>query len=214
MCLIRIYKGKTHFLPNTIKQPDFPPYQPVSKAVQPLLKSVESQESDLDKQELTSKHGHSRSTENLDGKFDPTQYSVNLYHNSYSRSTFELLRACSRSSDDLDSSGIRPEKHPSPIKDKFLKSPENLEDNFEKHGVMKLLHPPLTNCVSMDNLNTSFSSPQIQRIKTHHKRIWRNRSSQYRDLSPCLKRHASSTSSSESLGNASSCDEKSQSLTV
>ena len=211
--LIRIYKGKPHCFPDTIKQPDFPPFQPVSTAVQPLLKSAESQGSGLDKQELTSKHGHSRSTENLDGKFDPTQYSVNLYHNSYSRSTFELLRACSRSSDDLDSSGIKPEKHSSPIKNKFSKSPENLEDNFDKYGTRKLHHHPLTNCVSMDNLNTSFSSPQIQRIKTHHKRILRNRSSQYRDLSPRLKGHASSTSSSESLGNANSCDEKSQSLT-
>ena len=212
--LVRIYKRKTHCFPDTIKHPDFPPYQSVSTAVQPLLKSVESQESDLDKQKLTSKHGHSRSTENLDGKFDPTQYSANLYHNSYSRSTFELLRACSRSSDDLDSSGIKPEKHPPPVKNKFSKSPDNLEDNYDKYGARTLHHRPLTNCVSMDNLNTSFSSPQIQRIKTHHKPIWRNRSSQYRDLSPRLKGpHASSTSSSESLENANSCDEKSQSLT-
>jgi hypothetical protein len=89
---------------------------------------------------------------------------------------------------------------PRSVKKSSSKHPESNLD-FPKHGSLitrkrsnseretdtREDRPRTNSTVSIDNLNTPFSSLQIQRIKNQHKRTWRNRSSQSRDLSRLLR---------------------------
>ena len=191
---------------DTIKQPDFPPFSPVHKPVQPLSsnKGLEG------KYESTEKHSYSRKSGRW--SLDPTQYGPNideLYHSN-------IPRSVTNSPSKHPESNLDFPKHGSLMKHKFSKSSENL-DRLESCKREHHDHP-LTNSVSMDNLNTPFSSPQIQRIKKQHKRTWRNRSTQSKDLSPLLRgvselhsrgHGGSATSSSSESLDVCQSDEKS-----
>ena len=208
MYLLRAYRriSEPNSPRDTIKQPDFPPFSPVHKPVQPLSsnKGLEG------KYESTEKHSYSRKSGRW--SLDPTQYGPNIdefYHSN-------IPRSVTNSPSKHPESNLDFLKHGSLMKHKFSKSSENL-DRLESCKREHHDHP-LTNSVSMDNLNTPFSSPQIQRIKKQHKRTWRNRSTQSKDLSPLLRgvselhsrgHGGSATSSSSDSLDVCQSDEKS-----
>ncbi len=192
--LLRDYKRRSeHHHPEIIKQPDFPLFIPVSKVVQPS--SNEGPEDD--RSDISSIDSHS--TDYLDA--DPTQYGLKKC------SSLPRLKItsplCSESSDD-------PESNPKHSKLECSKSSQNLRSYRHSTREHRLGHQPLTNSVSMDNLNIAFGSPRIKRIKAPHRLNWHYRASQRRDLSPLFRGitrlhstgHGTLTtsSSSESLG--------------
>ena len=218
--LYRVYvrKSEPKSSRHHIKHADIPPFTPDCTLVQPLLKNT-------DDSKITSK-----SHENLEEDLDRHLYAMNtgvFHHGLVKRSNSDPKLSTEspshvKSSENLHFNIPPLAQHRKLERQGVSRSTDNLalKSNHDKCNESKKknyhVHLPLTNSVSLQNLNAPVTSPPIRRIKTHH----HNRSSQYRDLSPLCRGIISHPltrgSSSESIGNSDSHhqDENSQVVTV
>ncbi|XP_028406889.1 uncharacterized protein LOC114529327 [Dendronephthya gigantea] len=175
---------------DAIRYQDFPPLNASHQSVQPPAIPPLKYGSSL-------KH-----KEELEDNLDPDQYGVDMdafYRNKYQFDPTSSPNQYSKSSDSLESI---------------------IEDDDAKIEMKGYHYRPLSNAVSLDNINTPCMSPRIRRIKKEHASY--KHSSQGKDLSRSLFRgiserhlkHSSPDSSSlDSLRNlGDQSDEKSQPL--
>lgn len=218
--LFRVWRRKPEPQSHEIKHVKFPLITHVSQTVQPSLRHEEGSSS-THKQKP--RHSYAGMVENLKANLDTSIYGPDMdefYHNptvkpnskSHLKKSLSKWRIHSKSFENLGSEPIS-DKHGSSLSHKFSNSTDDLGSNLRhnRYGSDRNVqknHNPLTNCLSIHNINT----PPCQRFMPRNRQTWH---SHHRELSPLLQNSTPSTSS-ESLDKLEPChgDEISQPVMV